>query len=484
LNYKWTVLTVTTIGVLMAGIDSRIIIVGLPQVAAALGADAEQAIWFTQSYTLGSTIILLLVGRVTDIFGRVKIYISGFLLFTLGSALISLSATPTQVILFRFLQGVGSGILSVNSVAMIVDATPIKELGFALGLNFSSFRFGAMAGLTLSGVLLALLDWRALFYINVPIGIFGIFWAWKRLKEVGILEKSSPIDWVGFLTFTVSITTFLFALTYDAYGMVDRNIVYILLAIAILSIAAFVRTERRLEHPLLDLRLLGIREFTGGVTAQLINAAAWGAVLLLLSLYLQLVVGLSPFDAGIRLIPFELASLAFGALSGKLSDRYGPFLFTTSGLAVTSLSLYLFSTVDASTPYLTVLAYMMIFGVGTGLFGSPNMSSIMGSVPADRRGVASAFRNTMFNVGFTISLNLAVILLTLIVPYPLLSEIITSLGPVNVTAADKLLFVEALQRTYLYLAVLNTIAIIPSILRGRRTSNITPHSPGEATMEV
>lgn len=484
MNYKWTVLTVTTVGVLMAGIDSRIIIVGLPQVAAALGADAEQAIWFTQAYTLGSTIILLLVGRVTDIFGRVKIYISGFFLFTLGSALISLSGTPTQVIFFRFLQGIGSGILSVNSVAMIVDATPVQELGFALGLNMSSFRFGAMAGLTLSGVLLALLDWRALFYINVPIGIFGIFWALRRLKEIGIREKSSPIDWVGFITFTVSITTFLLALTYDAYGMVDRDIVYILLVAAILSIAAFTSYERRQEHPLLDLRLLGIREFSGGVIAQLLNAAAWGAVLLLLSLYLQLIVDLSPFDAGIRLIPFEFVCLIFGALSGKLSDKFGPLPFTTGGLALTSLSLYLFSTVDAKTPYLTLLVYMIIFGAGSGIFASPNMSSIMGSVPAERRGVASAFRNTMFNIGFTISLNLAVIFLTLIVPYPLLSQIITSLTPVNVTATDKLMFVEALQKTYLYLAVLNTIAIIPSVLRGRRTSNNAPLSPSEAVMDI
>ncbi|MEM3451824.1 MAG: MFS transporter, partial [Nitrososphaerales archaeon] len=161
----------------MAGLDSRIVIIGLPQVASALGADAEQAIWFTQSYILGTTIALLLIGRITDIFGRVKIYTIGFAIFTLGSALISLSQGFADFIFFRGIQGFGAGVLFTNSIAIITDATPKNELGFALGVNQIAFRFGAMAGLTLSGIIILFLDWRALFYINVPIGIFGTIWA-------------------------------------------------------------------------------------------------------------------------------------------------------------------------------------------------------------------------------------------------------------------------------------------------------------------
>ncbi len=465
----------------MAGIDSRILIVGLPQVAAALHADAEQAIWLTQAYTLGSTIVLLLVGRVSDMFGRVKIYIVGFALFTLGSALISFSFGPTEVIAFRFLQGIGSGILNTNSVAMIVDATPISELGFSLGLNMSSFRFGAMAGLTLSGVLLALFDWRALFWVNVPVGVFGTLWAWKRLKEVGKTEKNEPFDIVGLLTFTVTLTSFLLALTFQAYGLTEVNTVYLLMLVCVLSLAAFVGYERRIEHPILDLRLLGIREFTGGVIAQLLNAAAWGAVLLLLSLYLQIVLGLSPFDAGIRLIPFEIVGLVVGLTSGRLSDKYGPLPFTTSGLLITSLSLYLFSTVSINTPYPYVLVYTLIFGVGTGLFGSPNMSSIMGAVPPERRGIASAFRSIMFSIGFTISLNIAILLMAMVMPYQLLSQIITE-QVAELTDANKLLFLDAMKTTYLWLAAFNTLAIIPSILRGKRVAH-APLSPVDAALE-
>ncbi|HJX24479.1 MAG TPA: MFS transporter [Candidatus Bathyarchaeia archaeon] len=468
LKYKWTVLTVTTLSVIMAGIDSRIVIVGLPQVAAALGADAEQAIWFTQAYTLGSTVILLLIGRATDIFGRVKIYTGGFAIFTIGSALISLSNQPNLVILFRGLQGLGSGILFTNSVAMIVDATPPKELGFALGLNMSAFRFGAMAGLTLSGVLLALLDWRALFYVNVPIGILGTLWANRKLKEIARVERSTPVDWVGFVTFTTSVTSLLLALTFAAYGMADRTMVYGLLATSAVSLVAFTAYEKRAKHPLLDLRLLRIREYTGGVVSQLLNATAWGAVLLLVSLYLQLVAGLSVFEVGIQLIPFELAFLAIGSLSGRLSDRFGTLPFTTSGLVLTSASLFLLSTVNASTPYQHAIVYMIIFGAGTGLFASPNISSIMGAVPHDRRGVASAFRAMMFNVGLTISLNLAILLMTFTIPYGELTRIMTSLNPVLIPEADKLLFVEGIKNTYLWLAVLNTVAIAPSVLRGKR----------------
>jgi len=468
------VLTVTTVGILMAGLDSRIIIIGLPQVASALRADAEQAIWFTQAYVLGTTVALLLIGRVTDIVGRVKIYTSGFAIFTIGSALTSLALEPTQVILFRGIQGLGAGILFTNSIAMITDATPKNELGFFLGVNQIAFRFGAMAGLTLSGIIISFLDWRALFYINVPIGIFGTFWAHRRLKEIASLERGASIDWVGFVTFTASLTSFLLALTFAAYGIAEQVTVYILLIISLISILAFIVYERKHEHPLLDLRLIKIREFTGGITAQLLNAIAWGAVLLLLSLYFQLVVGLSPFDAGIRMIPFDIVFLFLGVISGRLSDRFGHLPFTTSGLALTSISLYFFSTVGASTPYSLIAIYMMLLGAGIGLFVSPNISSIMGSVPTQRRGIASAFRATFFNVGFTISLNLAVLIMTFTVPYAVVTTIISSTNAIVIPEADKLLFVEGLKNTYLWLAVLNTAAIPPSVLRGRRFRDNSP----------
>ncbi|TLZ75898.1 MAG: MFS transporter, partial [Methanobacteriota archaeon] len=381
----------TTVGVLMAGLDSRIVIVGLPSVAASLGADAEQAIWITQAYVLGSTVALLLVGRISDIVGRVKLYTSGFAVFTLGSLLTSLATDPAQVIGFRALQGLGSAILFTNSAAMIVDATPSHELGLSLGINQVAFRMGSMAGLTVSGVILSILDWRALFYINVPIGIFGTAWAHFRLREIAKLDRGAPIDWAGFVSFTGFIMALLLGLTLAAYGVGEARTVDALLAFSFTSLAVFAYVEHHTPHPLLDLRLLRIREFTGGVVAQLLNAIAFGAVLLLLSLYFQLVLGLSPLASGILILPMNVATLACGPLSGRLSDKYGHVPFTTTGLAVISLSLFLFSTTDASTPYSHLVVYIILFGAGLGFFASPNISSIMGSVPAERRGIASGF---------------------------------------------------------------------------------------------
>jgi EmrB/QacA subfamily drug resistance transporter len=466
LDYKWTVLSVTTIGILMAGIDARIVIIGLPQVIAALKADTEQGIWINQAYILGSIAVLLLIGRISDMFGRKRVYVGGFLIFTAGSALTSLSSSPMQVILFRIIQGIGAGVLITNSVALITDATPTNELGFSLGVNNLGFRFGAMAGLTISGVILSFVgDWRALFYVNIPIGIAGTLWAQTALKETMFTEKEASIDWAGFFTFTASITSFLLALTYGAYGLGNEILVLELFFIGVITMAAFIMHEKRCKYPLLDLNLLRIREYTGGVVAQLLNAIAWGAVLLLLSLYLQLVLGLNPFDAGIRMIPFDIAFLICGPLSGKLSDKFGHLPFTTSGIALTSISLYLFSTVDAFTPYSVLVCYMALFGAGIGIFSSPNMSSIMTCVPPKRRGIGSALRATFFNVGFATSLNLSVLIISLVVPYALVTLIVS--GTATVTQFDKILFMDGLKTTYLWLAALNAVAIIPSVLRGK-----------------
>ena len=456
----------------MDGIDSRIVIIGLPQVAAALHADVEQAIWFTQSYVLATAIALLLIGRITDIVGRVRIYTLGFAIFTIGSALTSIAQNPAQFILWRGLQGLGVAMMFTNSVAMIVDATPREELGLSLGVNQIAFRFGAMAGLTISGLILSFFDWRALFYVNIPIGIFGTFWSHHRLKEIAKLDEKTQVDWLGFVSFSISITSFLLALTYDAYGLAERSTVYALLALSVITLATFIVHERRQRHPLLDLGLLKIREFTGGVIAQLLNAIAWGAFLLLLSLYFQLVLKMSPLDAGIRIIPFDISFLTFGPLSGKFSDKFGHLPFTTSGLTLSSVALFLFSTVTIATPLSLVYVYMVILGAGMGLFISPNMSSIMSSVPEKRRGIASAFRSTFFQVGFVISLNLAVLIMTSVIPFQTITEVISAINPISISESDRLLFLKGLSHTYFWLAIINLVAIAPSVLRG--SSKNTP----------
>jgi EmrB/QacA subfamily drug resistance transporter len=473
LEYKWLALTVTTIGVLMVGLDTRIVIIGLPQVSEQLGADIEQAIWITQAYVLSNTLMLSLIGRLGDIFGRVKIYTYGFAIFTLGSALTSIGTNPSEVIFFRGIQGIGAALVFTNSIAILSDASPRRQLGMFLGINQIAFRAGALLGLTLSGLILSFLDWRALFYINIPIGVFGTLWAHSVLKETALLDKNRKIDWIGFALFTAFLFCLMVGLTFAAYGTSGLTKAYALLLSAATLIGIFIVYERKAEYPLIYLRVFRICQVSGGLFALLFNIITWTAVLLLLSLQFQLVDNLSPLEAGLRILPFEVAFLAVGPLSGKLADKYGQTQFTLSGLALTTMALFLFSTTGQGTPYLILSVYMVLLGVGTGLFVAPNLRAVMSSVPTERHGIGSALFTLFLNIGLTVSLNLTVVLMSLTAPYDLITQIISAANPTSISAAGRSLFVYSLKNTYFAFAIINSIAIIPALIGGRikRTDN-------------
>ncbi len=461
----------------MVGIDTRIVIIGLPQVSEQLGADIEQAIWITQAYTLTNTLMLSLIGRLGDIFGRVRIYMYGFAIFTIGSALTSLGTDPSEVILFRGIQGIGAALVFTNSIAILTDAAPRRQLGLFLGINQIAFRAGALLGLTLSGLILSFLDWRALFYINIPIGIFGTLWARHALKETALLDKNRKIDWIGFILFTAFLFCLMVGLTFAAYGSSGLTYAYSLLAASAAFIAAFLLYERKAQYPLIYLRVFRIRQVSGGLFALLFNIITWTAVLLLLSLQFQLVNNQSPLEAGLRILPFEIAFLAIGPLSGKLADKYGQSQFTITGLILSTVALLLFSTTDQNTPYLILSIYMVLLGVGTGLFVAPNLRAVMSSVPTERHGVGSALFTLFLNIGLTVSLNLTVVIMSLTAPYDLITQIISAVNPQSITAAGRELFVASLKNTYFAFAIINSIALIPAIIGGRIKRTDTSGGP-------
>lgn len=466
MQYKWIALSVTTVGTLMAGIDTRIIIVGLPTVARELGADAESIIWVSQAYLLASTVGLLLIGRMTDVIGRVKIYNIGFAVFTLGSALASISQSPTQLILSRIVQGTGSAMLLTNSAAILTDATPPNELGTILGINQIAFRIGSVAGLTLSGVIIALSGWRALFYLNIPIGIFGTLWAHWRLKEISTRDVHGKMDWSGFATFTSGLTLLLLAVTFLSYGMTKTLPGCAMLALGSILLLYFIRIEIRTTAPLLDLRLFRIKAFAAGNVAQLLNALAWFGIILMVSFYMQVVLNFSALQTGAGLLPLEVALVLFGPMSGKLSDKYGTRLFSTLGLSISSIGFFWLARVNLATTYSQLTTPLVLLGVGNGLFVSPNISSIMRSVPPHRRGVASGFRTTMFNVGGTASAGLAILLMTTAIPYPLFSSLLRSMSPAAMGQEAEHEFINGFKVAALVFAIINTCAIVPSFLRG------------------
>lgn len=469
MQYKWVALSVTTVGVLMFGLDMRIVVVGLPVIAREMGVDIEGVIWISQAYLLASTLGLLLIGRVADLFGRVKLYKIGFAIFTIGSALSSISFSAAQLIVSRIVQGIGSSMMFVNSTAILTDAASKDDLGTLLGLNQIAVRIGGVLGLTLSGVILSLTDWRALFYINIPIGIFGTLWAHFRLREVSTRDEARKIDWAGFGIFAAGLAMILLAITFLSYGLSDTKIGIALAILGTVLMIVFVLIETRTDSPILDLRLLKIREFAGANIANFLNGLTWSGLLVMLSFYLQITQHMTPLQTGISILPFEATFLIVGLISGKLSDRYGTRVFSTAGLIATSLGMILlvFATNNSSSYFQIALALEAV-GAGQGLFVAPIISSIMGSVPPDRRGIGSAFQSTLYNVSQTASQGLVILLITLGIPYGAFSSLANNLISQNLVGVATEEFVDGFKIAALVLALVNGIAIVPSLLRGGR----------------
>jgi len=467
MEYKWVVLTVTAVGMLMSGINLRVVIIGLPAIATALKADLETVLWVTQAYQFVVTIGLLVVGRLTDMFGRVRMYNLGFVVFTVGSALCGLSENGEQLIIFRLIQGSGAAMLVANSIALITDATPLTQLGFAIGINQIVFRVGSVLGLTLGGALIQLAGWQSVFYMNVPVGIFGTLWAYMRLKEVSRRSNHEKFDTLGFLAFTIGLTSLLLAATYATMNPAYLFSAVILVAVSGASFVLFLFQERRTKDPIVDLGLFSDRLFAAGNLSLLLMALSMGAVTLIASLYLQVVLGYGPLEAGLMFIPMEVTFATVGPLSGALSDRYGSRGLTTTGLGILAASLFLFSGISATASYSEIATFLALVGVGLGLFAAPNMSSIMRSSPAERRGVASAVRSTIFNSGAVISISLVAAILVTELPYATASAMLSG-QLATIGAVEQLGFVSGIRKALLVSAVLSLIGMIPSAIKGAK----------------
>lgn len=450
----------------MGGLDIRILVIGLPTVAAQLHAGPEEVIWISQSYLLASTVSLLIFGRVADQFGRVKLYNIGFVVFTLGSGLAAVSGNSFELIGFRAVQGVGYALLSSGTAAIIADSAPRKELGLIMGISQTAFRAGGMLGLTLSGLILSFVDWRGLFYVNIPIGIFGTVWAYLKLREIGTSDSAKNMDWSGFGLFSVGLTSTLLAITFLSYGSTGylEGAGFLVVGVALLFL--FVRVESGQFSPMLDLKMFRDRLFAAANVSQLLVTISWSGLLLLVAFYLELGLGYSPLEAGLGIIPVEVAYLIFAIIGGKMSDKYGSRIISTAGIFFLVASNIALSTLGTESTYLEVALILIIFGVGIGLFNAPNLSAIMRSVPANRRGIAASFRQTMFNVGGTASYGLIILFMTFGIPYEKLNPLLQGTVPQSAIEASRVQFVHGFHIAAILMAVLTAVAIIPSAMRG------------------
>jgi EmrB/QacA subfamily drug resistance transporter len=469
MQYKWKVLSNTTVATLMAAIDTNIVLISLPTIGRELpGATATSLLWILLGYSLLTAVILLNFGRLSDLFGRVRLYVLGFAVFTVGSLLCGLSQTGLELVGFRLVQAVGAGFLFSNSAAIITDAFPPNERGRALGINQISIVVGAVSGLVLGGVITSTIGWRWIFFVNVPIGIIATIRAHYDLKELAAPEQNPHIDWAGNVAFALALTFLLVGVTLGALGDLTTAPALGFVAAGGALLVAFTWIESRVPSPMLDLSLFRNRVFATSATATLMNALARGAFTFVLVFYLQ---GppryLSPFTAGLFLIPVSASLATFGPVAGYLSDRFGPKWFVYSGLLVSASGFLWLATIGPAESFLELAAPLVLVGAGMGLFAAPNRATMMTAVPPSRRGVASGVGTTFLNTGTTVSLGVTLVVMSSVVPRTALEAILTghaiTSGAVTVAAG----FLQSIHVIFLVSAGLILLSLIPvSLKRG------------------
>ncbi len=469
MRYKWLVLTNTTVATLMSSIDANIVLISLPTIGRQLpGTNATLLLWVLLGYALLTAVVLLNFGRLSDMFGRVRLYVLGFAVFTVGSALCGLSQTGLELVGFRLVQAVGAGFLFSNSAAIITDAFPPNERGRALGINQVSIVVGAVSGLVLGGVITSTIGWRWIFFVNVPIGIVATLRARSDLRELARPERSAPIDWVGNVVFAGGLSLILLGVTLGPLGQVSNPVAVALVVLGGVLLVAFVLLELRERSPMLDLALFKNRQFAASALAMLLNALARGAFVFILVFYLQ---GppryLSPLTAGLFLIPVSASLATFGPVSGWLSDRYGPRPFLVAGLVSSAAGFLWLATIGASATFLQLAPALVLVGSGMGLFASPNRAAMMTAAPPTRRGVASGIGVTFLNAGTTVSLGITLVIMTGVLNRSEIQSILLGAPIVGAPALLGARFLQAIHAIFLVSTGLVLAALVPSVLRGR-----------------
>lgn len=467
-QYKWVALSNTTLGALMASLDTNIVLIALPTIARELpGTSLLGLLWIVIGYQLVTAAILVNFGRLADMFGRVRLYTLGFAIFTGGSALCSLAADGPQLIGFRMVQAVGAAFLFANGAAILTDAFPANERGQALGINQVSIVVGSVLGLLVGGILTAVAGWRSIFWINIPIGLFATIWSHYRLREQGPRGAREKVDLVGNLTFAAGLAGILLGVTSYALGVLGPPVAIALTVGGGFLLVLFVLVERIVPSPMFDLRLFRIRAFAAGNAAILLNALARGAFTLVLVFYLQgPTMHLGPYAAGIFLVPSSASLALIGPLSGWLSDRYSAYYFAAAGLIVSAAGFLLLTTLPATVSFIGLLPGLTLIGAGMGLFAAPNRAAIMNSVPRESRGIASGTSVTLTNAGATVSLGIAFLIMTASTPLAALEAIFVANGSSLPTIATGR-FLESVHDVFYFATALVLVSLIPSLLRDR-----------------
>ena len=450
-------------GVLMSAVDTTAVVLGLPVMMQDLSSDILSMIWVIMSYLLVITILGTQVGKLGDMFGRVRMYNLGFGIFTVGSLLCGFSASGPQLIDFRVLQGVGGALISSNSGAIIADTFPENKRGRAFGFTGFGWSAGAILGILVGGAFVTFLNWRYIFFINIPIGAVATVAGYLMLHE-GSPRVKSRVDIVGMVLLGASLyllLTFLTGITGSGWSSVFE----IEFVASILLLLGFAAWERSYSAPLLDLSLLRQRVLAASILASFFQSLASFAVLFLVIMYLQGPRGLSPWNASLLLIPGYVLGGAIAPFAGRLSDRLGARVVASAGLLMQAAGMLTYSTLLVQTPLYVVVAGAIVNGAGSSTFFPANNSAAMASAPRGAYGIASGLLRTFSNIGMVSSFAVALLIASLSIPQQLAFEIFLGVGKIggNLSGA----FVDGMHSALVGSLSILVVALLLSILRGK-----------------
>jgi EmrB/QacA subfamily drug resistance transporter len=425
-HYKWWVLSCTSLGMLLATINSGTLIIALPELERSLHTSLLQLVWVILVYMIVSTVLVLTAGRLSDLFGRKYAYVLGFLFFSAASLGAGFATDGTQLIGWRILQGVGGAFLFANAAALVTDAFPRRELGLAMGTNTMVAAVGLVIGPVLGGALVAV-SWPWVFWFNVPVGLAGCLWGALVLVERSGRSSERGLDLAGVATYVVGLTGLVFALSKGGLTGWDDPLVIGGLVLAGILLPLFVLIERHVSAPMLDLDLFRNRLFAAASAAAFLNGFARFALMFLFVFYFQGPQGASPIEAGVELAPLAIGMLVASPLAGIAADRHGSRGLAALGMLITAIGLAGMTTLQAHTAYAWSALWLLLAGVGSGMFNSPNTAAMMGVVPVHRRGIAAGARVMLQNTGAVISIAFVMAIVTAAVPSDVLFKIFSGL---------------------------------------------------------
>src|SRR5947208_1409130 len=414
-HYKWWALSCTSLGMLVATINSGTLIIALPDLERALHTSLLQLVWVILVYMIASTVLVLTAGRLSDLFGRKRAYVAGFAIFAAASLGAGFAHTGTELILWRVLQGIGGAFLFANAAAIVTDAFPREQLGLAMGTNTMIAAVGLVIGPVLGGALVAI-DWPWVFWFNVPLGILGSVWAALNLHELGRMDDERKLDLAGTLTYIVGLTALVYAISRGGLTGWNDELVIGGFAIAAVLLPAFLLIERRHRAPMLDLSIFRDKLFAAASGAAFINGLSRFALLFLFVFYSQGAQGDDPITAGLKLAPMALGMLVSSPLAGIWADRRGSRTLAALGMVVSAVGLVGMTWLQPDSSYWIGALWLAVVGIGSGMFNSPNTAAMMGTVPMARRGIAAGARVMLQNTGAVISIAFVMAVITAAIP--------------------------------------------------------------------